>query len=196
MKKMLLAVSLLCLITANPIQATPAKLPLCMACHGQQGVSPNPIWPNLAGQHEGYLIKQLRDYQQDSQRHETTMSAIAKSLSNDDIIELARYYSEQPKPVGKTMQKYLSKGEQLYRGGDINKHITACIACHGPGAQGNGSANFPLLAGQQAKYTIQQLQAFKHQQRRNDISGIMQDICRRMNKDDMKAVAYYLQGLH
>lgn len=168
----------------------------CAACHGPQGVSTNPIWPSLAGQHARYLIKQLLDFKNSHGREAATMTPMVAPLSNEDIADLADFYSSLPLPEGQTPQQYLKRGEQLYRGGDMEQHITACIACHGPKGTGNGEAGFPVLSGQQAAYTVQQLQAFKDKKRSNDLNSIMRDISARMSNEDMEAVAHYVSGLH
>ena len=54
---------------AGVIEAGQTKAQVCMPCHGAQGVSSVPIWPNLAAQHADYIAKQLHDYQQDKTRH-------------------------------------------------------------------------------------------------------------------------------
>lgn len=182
---------------AESIKTTaPTKSALCSACHGQQGISANPDWPNLAGQHTGYLIKQLKDYKQGTTRHDPTMTAIVASLNEEEIRDLATFYSQQPSAIGTTPENYLTHGERLYRVGDFSKHIAACIACHGPRGTGNGQAGFPALSGQHAAYTITQLQAFKDKKRSNDLNSIMRDLSLRMSQEDMEAVAYYLQSLH
>lgn len=124
------------------------------------------------------------------------MNALSASLTESEIKELANFYASQPLPQGSTPENYLKRGELLYRGGDFAKHITACIACHGPRGTGNAQAGFPVLTGQHALYTIQQLQAFKDGKRSNDLNSIMRDISARMSQEDMEAVAYYIQGLH
>lgn len=199
MKKILFAVVLfgtVAVTTAETPNTGMAKAVLCAACHGQQGVSTNPEWPSLAGQHASYLIKQLKDFKRGTTRNAATMTAMISALNDNDIVELANFYAKQPFPKGRTPEKYLKRGELLYRGGDFAKHITACIACHGPRGTGNAQAGFPVLSGQQAPYTIQQLQAFKDQKRANDLNSIMRDISARMSQEDMEAVAYYIQGLH
>lgn len=199
MKKILFAVALygaVAVVVAETPKPELAKAVLCASCHGQQGLSTNPEWPSLAGQHASYLIKQLNDFKKGSTRNAATMTAILSTLSNKELSELANFYAKQPLPEGTTPEKYLKRGELLYRGGDFAKHITACIACHGPKGTGNAQAGFPALAGQQALYTIQQLQAFKDKKRSNDLNSIMRDISARMSQDDMEAVAYYIQGLH
>lgn len=191
----LIALLLLGILTSS-IAATPAKVALCTACHGQLGISTNPEWPNLAGQHASYLIKQLQDFQTANSRNVVTMTRLSSTLTEIEIKELADFYARQPLPKGNTPEKYFKRGELLYRGGDFAKHITACIACHGPQGTGNAQAGFPVLTGQHAQYTILQLQAFKNGKRSNDLNSIMRDISARMSQEDMEAVAYYVQGLH
>lgn len=178
------------------LQAPNDKAITCSACHGLKGISPNPEWPNLAGQNEKYLVKQLKDMQQGTKRNSPTMTALINSLSSQDLQNLARYFSKMPKAEGITPKKYLQRGEQLYRGGDFNQHISACIACHGPRGTGNAQAGFPVLSGQKAAYTVLQLQAFKTGKRSNDLNHIMQDISKKMTDTDMEAVAHYIEGLY
>lgn len=199
MKKIFCAIFLLGTVTtciAETPEAEALKSAVCAACHGAQGVSSNPQWPNLAGQHASYLIKQLHDFKKGITRNAATMTAVLANLNDQDMTELANFYSNQPIAEGETPEKFLKRGELLYRGGDFSKHITACIACHGPKGTGNAQAGFPVLTGQHAEYTIQQLQAFKDKKRTNDLNSIMRDISARMSQEDMEAVAYYIQGLH
>ncbi|KTD51820.1 cytochrome c4 [Legionella quinlivanii] len=202
MKKIILAAMLLAFSTgfaapeSEASQNRPEKISLCSACHGENGSSNNPLWPNLGGQHADYLLKQLQDYKAGKTRADASMTGIAATLTPQDMELLSAYYAKQPVALGKVPKRYVKRGEELYRGGDFDKHITACIACHGPRGTGNGQAGFPLLSGQHAAYTIAQLQAFKNKKRSNDINHIMQDISKRMSDEDMEAVAYYIQGLH
>jgi cytochrome c553 len=199
MKKMVFVLALFCSIAlhaANSIITPPAKAALCIACHGPMGNSTNPQWPNIAGQHSSYIYKQLLDYKKRTARSSATMNAIVATLSDEEMRELANFYAAQPIAEGQTPEKYLKRGEQLYRGGDFDKHITACIACHGPRGTGNAQAGFPSLSGQNAPYLITQLQEFKDKKRQNDLNGIMRDICTRMDLEDMENVAYYIQGLY
>lgn len=173
----------------------PHKLNTCVACHGESGQGLNPMWPNIGGQSALYLRKQLEDMKAGKTRPSAVMGAILISLTSEDINALAEYYAAQPTAQGKTPKAYLKRGEALYRGGDFKKEIVACIACHGPGGEGNAQAGFPSMSGQHAEYTVQQLQLFKKGERKNDLNGIMRSISLKMSDDDMKAVAYYVQGL-
>jgi cytochrome c553 len=91
------AVSSLLMISASAAMAGDAaagkaKSATCAGCHGAEGVSANPLWPNLAGQKEAYLVKQLKAFR-DGTRSDPMMSPMAKPLSDADIENLAAYYS-------------------------------------------------------------------------------------------------------
>lgn len=196
MKKIVFIAILASTLTVSSANNAPEKVALCVACHGVQGNSTNLQWPNIAGQHQPYLEKQLYDFKKITTRNVPVMTAIVATLSDNEIHELALYYAQLPLAKGTAPQKYVTRGEAIYRGGDLTKHIVACIACHGPHGTGNAQANFPVLSGQHAYYTIQQLQAFKDKKRSNDLNAIMRNIASRMAPEDMEAVAYYIQGLY
>ncbi|KTD63173.1 cytochrome c4 [Legionella santicrucis] len=199
MKKFVLAFILytpLVLFAQEDSTSATNKTIVCTACHGQQGNSTNPEWPNIAGQHPKYFLKQLKDMRDSSLRNAPTMNALVSTLSAQDMDDLAAYYAKMPLAQGSTPEHFLKRGEQIYRGGDFAKKITACIACHGPKGTGNAQAGFPVLSGQHAAYTVLQLNAFKEGKRKNDLNHIMQDISSRMSQDDMEAVAHYIEGLH
>lgn len=84
---------------AADIAAGRAKSGTCVACHGPDGISHNPAWPNLAGQKDQYLIRQLRAFR-DGDREDPIMGPMAQGLSDADIEDLAAYYSNLP-PGGK-----------------------------------------------------------------------------------------------
>ena len=69
-----------------------AKAAMCAACHGATGISNNPLWPNLAGQKEQYLVKQMKAFR-DGQRQDPSMSPMARGLSDADIENLAAFYA-------------------------------------------------------------------------------------------------------
>ena len=75
-------------------EAGKSKSAVCAVCHGADGNSSNPVWPNLAGQHDQYLIKSMKDYR-DGKRDDPQMNAMVQNLSDQDIADLAAYYSSQ-----------------------------------------------------------------------------------------------------
>lgn len=65
---------------------------VCVACHGVAGISPNPQWPNLAGQKEQYLVIAMKAYR-DGDRQDPLMAPISAGLSDEEIADLAAYYA-------------------------------------------------------------------------------------------------------
>lgn len=79
---------------AGDVEAGKAKSVMCAACHGATGISPSPIWPNLAGQKEQYLIKQMKAFR-DGTRQDPSMAPMVASLTDEDIANLAAYFAAQ-----------------------------------------------------------------------------------------------------
>jgi cytochrome c553 len=167
----------------------------CAGCHGMDGNSANPEWPKLAGQGEGYLIKQLHDFK-DGDRKNATMAPMAMGLSDQDMENLAAYFSGQTMSQGAADESLVELGQKLYRGGNPASGVAACIGCHGPSGDGNPAAKFPKLSGQHAKYVENQLNAFKSGERNNDAGKMMRNIAGKMTEKEIQAVASYVQGLH
>lgn len=170
------------------------KSATCAACHGADGNSTNPEWPKLAGQHEDYLFKQLMEFKNDV-RVNASMSPMAKPLSEQDMKDLAAYYSSQTITPGEADQSQVALGEQVYKGGNNASGVAACAACHGPTGAGNPAANFPSLNGQHATYTKNQLYAFRKGERANDAGNMMRNIAAKMTDAEIEAVSEYIAGL-
>ena len=79
---------------AGDVAAGKAKAAICAACHGANGISMNPMWPNLAGQKEQYLVKQIKAFR-DGTRTDVTMAPMVAALSDEDIANLAAYFAAQ-----------------------------------------------------------------------------------------------------
>ncbi|HEY5558954.1 MAG TPA: c-type cytochrome [Steroidobacteraceae bacterium] len=170
------------------------KAAVCGACHGMTGSSVNPEWPNLAGQHESYIAAQLALFKQ-GVRDNVLMMPNAAALSDADMQDLGAHFARQT-PAGLEAEPSNWKdGEKLYRGGDPERGIPACIACHGPQGKGNGPARYPALRAQHAVYTFGQLKAYADGRRRTPGNDIMQVISAKLTEDEMRALASYTQGL-
>jgi cytochrome c553 len=93
----LVAGAVLFAATANAGDAAigKAKSAACIACHGSAGISPTPIWPNLAGQKEQYLVAQLKAFKEGT-RQNAQMAPMVASLSDEDMANLAAYYASLP----------------------------------------------------------------------------------------------------
>ena len=192
------SLTLLCAL-ATPAQAGDAaagaqKSAICGACHGATGSSINPEWPNLAGQHESYIAAQLALFKQ-GLRDNPLMMPNAALLSDQDMQDLGAHFASQPPAGLEADPSNYQAGEKLYRGGDPERKLPACIACHGPQGKGNGPAGYPALRAQHAVYTYNQLKAYAESKRRAPGNDIMQVVAARLTDNEMRALASYTQGL-
>lgn len=190
----LLLVSSSGLMAAGDPVAGKTKSQVCAACHGADGNSSNPVWPKLAGQHESYLVKQLMDFREGNRKN-PQMSPMAANLSDQDIEDLAAYFSSNKMKKGTTDPAALDLGQKIYRAGSMEAGVSACMACHGPDGSGNPAAKYPVVGGQHAAYLQAQLKAFREDTRNNDPNEIMRTIVDRMSDEEIKAVSEYMQGL-
>ncbi|WP_314917750.1 c-type cytochrome [Pseudomonas helleri] len=173
-----------------------AKTAVCGACHGPDGNSMAPNFPKLAGQGDRYLLKQLHEIK-DGKRQVLEMTGQLTNLNDQDLADIAAYYSSQKSSVGAADPALVARGEELFRGGDLQKGLPACTGCHAPDGQGNAPAGFPHVGGQHASYIEKQLTDFREGDRTNDgDSMIMRAIAAKLSNKDIKALASYIQGLH
>lgn len=200
MKKLLVSLSIGLALLASGAQAAgdaaagKAKSVTCLACHGPDGNSPNPIWPKLAGQHPGYILQQLKDFKAGHRKNDL-MTPMAAPLSEQDMENLAAYFSSQKQSAGTAAADQVELGEQIFRAGNLNSKVTACMACHGPTGMGNPLAGFPRISGQHAAYLEKALKDYRAGNRTNDANRMMQGVTARMSDAEIAAVTQYLQGL-
>ena len=175
-------------------EAGAQKAAVCGACHGMNGNSVNPEWPNLASQHAGYIASQLQLFK-DGVRTNMIRAPNAMLLSEQDMADLAAYFSRQTLQGGEADPSLVKAGEKIYRAGDASRGLPACVACHGPAGQGNGPAHYPALRGQHSLYTYTQLNAYASGERKPAVNSMMQEIAPKLSDEEKRAVASYLQGL-
>jgi cytochrome c553 len=180
------------LFVSGSADAGKTKSVTCSACHGQNGNSANPQWPSLAGQHAAYIIAQLQ-YFKNGTRQNVLMSSQAMGLSDEDMADLAAYYSSLPLEVPGAVESAVEAGQALYRGGNAGTGLSACIGCHGPKGRGNPGAKMPAVGGQHATYTASSLKAYRSGERKNEM---MNAIAQRLTDAEIDALSGYLQGLH
>ena len=179
----------------NP-EAGQQKAAPCAACHGLDGNSTNPQWPKLAGQNPEYIGSQLQAFK-DGNRQNPVMAPMAMGLSEEDMADLAAYFAKQRPQIGGADPTLAEAGGKLFRGGNKESGVSACMACHGPRGSGNGPAGYPKLAGQHAQYTKMQLEAYRRGERGSTPTGqIMQSVAKRMSNQEIEAVSSYIEGLH
>ncbi|MBB4861994.1 cbb3-type cytochrome c oxidase subunit III [Pseudomonas nitritireducens] len=181
---------------AGDAKAGQAKAAVCGACHGADGNSMAPNFPKLAGQGERYLLKQMHDIK-DGKRTVLEMTGLLTNLSDEDLADIAAYFSSQNGSIGAADPKLVAQGEALFRGGKLAEGMPACTGCHNPSGLGNAEAGFPHLGGQHAAYTAKQLTAFREGERTNDGDAmIMRSIAAKLSNKDIAAISSYIEGLH
>jgi cytochrome c553 len=168
---------------------------VCVACHGMTGNENTlPNVPKLGGQGEKYLLKQLLEIKS-GVRAVPLMTGMLTAMNDQNLADVAAYYSSLAAPEGAVEESKLALGEKVFRAGIASIGVAACSACHAPDGKGNAAAGFPTLNGQNAAYTDLQLRAWRAGERTNDEAEVMRTIAARMNDAEIAAVASYVSGL-
>lgn len=188
---------------AGDAAAGQTKAVVCAACHGEDGNSTLDANPKLAGQGAVYLAKQLRDFRSGA-RANPIMMGMAAPLSDQDILDLAAWFSSRKNTTESADPELVKTGERLWRGGNLQTGVLACTGCHGPSGRGNVPAGFPALRGQHAAYIEAQLRAFRAaaredstgDRRANDPEGMMRGAARYLSDAEIQAVSQFVSGLY
>jgi cytochrome c553 len=171
-----------------------ATIDNCAVCHGRQGHSVSPTFPNLAAQQQVYIENQLKAFKSETRGDpdaQAYMWGMASQLSDETITELAAYFSSQPPPPPEAGDPALiAEGRKIFTGGVPSHGIPPCASCHGPKAAGHGM--FPRLAGQHAPYLLKQLLVIQNVLR---TAPVMHGIVKDLTRDQMQAVVTYLASL-
>jgi cytochrome c553 len=174
------------------------KSAVCAACHGADGNSAVPNWPKLAGQHEQYTVRQV-ELMQSGARMVPEMMGIVPGLSAQDVADLAAWFSAQQISGGVADESQRLLGERIFRAGNAETAVPACMACHGPAGEGNPLAGYPALAGQHAVYTTNMLNRFRAGENWGEgdaPSQVMNGAAAELSDAEIAAVASYIQGLY
>lgn len=173
-------------------KAGQTKAATCAACHGADGNSTVGMFPRLAGQSAAYIYEQLQHFKNGTRKN-PIMKGMASRLSDQDMRDLAAWFSSQTPSFGATNPKIVNKARALYLGGRKADKLPACAGCHGPRGAGQPAAAFPRIGGQHAQYVAKQLHAFKDGSRK----GVpMNYIASKLSDQDIQLLASYVQGLH
>jgi len=195
---MLLAVLPLTALTAGDPEAGQAKSQVCAACHGADGNSAVAVWPKIAGQHAGYIARQTRMVR-DQQREVPQMYPMVMNLTDQDIDDLAAYFSAQTLEPGVADEALVDLGRTIYQAGNKESGVPACSACHGPAGNGILGAQYPVLRAQHADYTTDRLNRYRNGEVNGDddpYSRIMAGVAANLTDEEITAVSSYIEGLH
>jgi cytochrome c553 len=166
----------------------------CGGCHGAQGASIVPRFPNLAAQPANYLAAQLKAFRSRSRGDPDALAfmwGMAASLDDSQIDALAQYYAAKRAPTGASGDAALrARGKTLYEHGLASGNVPPCGACHG--SSGEGKEEFPRLAGQHAQYFMNQMRSFQANSRRTDAMRLFASA---LDTSDLEALAAYVQSL-
>ena len=181
------------LADAKPERGRAKAQEVCVACHGEQGVSVAPQYPNLAGQSGAAIYKQLNDYRTGSRTNQL-MTDIAKALDETALADIAAYYAAQPKrnPNPETLAESPAAIVRLVELGDPGRNIPPCAACHRPGS--GGPIETPILAEQVKEYIALQLKMYAAGDRRNDVYGRMRTIASKLTPAEIDGLATYYRA--
>jgi len=177
------------------VAAGKTKSATCVACHGEDGNSASNLYPKIAGQHPSYLEKQLTQFK-NGERSDPIMLGMVAALSEQDIKDLAAYYASQAATPETVSPEVAVAGRNLYMGGDKDRGIPACTACHGPRGNGLELAKFPKISNQHPAYIKAQLEKFRSKARENDPNGMMVDVAAKLTDADIELLSKYISALH
>ena len=159
---------------------------ICAACHGENGVPQDKSTPVIAGQHQGYLYLQLRDYKSGARANDV-MASIAGALERDQMLAIAEYFSKQRWPrLGQPAASAQATATALRANVAVG-----CTGCHLGEYQGDGTQ--PRLAGQGRDYLARTMEDFRTGARANNPG--MTDLMRASSEEDIAAMADYLAGM-
>lgn len=182
--------------SAQSAQAGEKKAATCIGCHGIPGYQASfpEIYkvPMIAGQSAKYIVSALSQYKKGERKH-PTMRGIASSLTDQDMADLAAFYSAE---AG-------SPAAPAAPSGAVPAEVAAlltkgnCASCHGANFTTPIDPSYPKLAGQHADYLTQALKAY--QTDKNSLVGranpIMMGMARPFSHAEVKVLADYLASL-
>jgi len=179
---------------ADDIPPLEERLQLCAGCHSPDGNSEIPENPKLSGLDAAYIARQLKDFKS-GDRHSTVMVSIIPMVDEKEYKALAVFFSNQKRKNGGAPAdaNLVAQGKLIYDDGILGSAVPACAGCHNE--DGSGSPKYPRLTGQNAPYVVQQLLDFKNGVRTNDSKAAMRAVAKRMNEQEINAVASYISTL-
>ena len=173
------------------------KVAMCIGCHGIVGYQASfpEIYkvPKISGQGAKYVTSALVAYKQGDRKH-PTMRAIAESLSDQDMADVAAYYAASGSDAGIAVPgkaaEASGKTAELVKKG-------ACVTCHGDSFSKPLDPAYPKIAGQHADYLFVALKAYKTENNAKvgRSNGVMAGISKQFTNAELKDIATYVSKL-
>ena len=183
---------------AQDAKAGEQKVAMCMGCHniiGYQSSFPQVYKvPMIAGQDPKYIVSALTEYRSGDRKH-PTMRAIATSLTDKDMADIAAFYSELGKSV--PVEHAVPAMVETPAPDAVRAKLAACAACHGANFTKPTDGSIPRLAGQHADYLYATLKAYHTtgNPKVGRTNATMNGMAAMLSDDEMKVTADYLSSL-
>lgn len=184
-------------------KAGQSKAAVCAACHGANGLSPTPVFPDLAGQRAEYLYWQLVEFKREA-RGESPMTSQVANLDDATMRDVAAWFASlAPRPASASADTTpQNRGAVLYRDGDAASGTPPCQGCHGAVGGGHPWAaadaryrTYPVLRGQRSDYVVQRLKDFRDGRHvSSSADRIMTPVARTLDDDAIKAIASWIES--
>ena len=124
---------------------------------------------------------------------------IVAGMSEQDLRDIAAYFSSQTNNGGVAEESVAALGQRIYKAGNADSGVPACMSCHGPAGEGNLLSGYPALAGQHSVYTSKMLNGFRagdNWGEEDAPSGIMNGVAAELTDAEITAVSSFIQGLY
>ena len=183
------------------VNAGKEKSATCAACHGPDGNAPVNIYPKIAGQHPDYILKQLQDLKLGMTsggkegRMDPVMSAMAMPLSEQDMKDLAAYFSSMNMSEGATPKDVVEVGEMLFKAGDAERGIPSCAACHGQNGEKAALGKSQIIQGWDKAKVIAALNGYKDGSYGGVMKGVMKGQVVTKSDAEIDALAEFISNL-
>ena len=178
-------------------KAAEGKIAMCIGCHGIKGYQASfpQVYkvPMIAGQNARYIAIALEGYRKGDRKH-PSMRAVAGSLTDQDIADLAAFYEQQGKTEGQA---------ELPAPRDAGAQVTqllqkgACVSCHGDNFSKPIDPSYPKISGQHDDYLFSSLRAYKNDahQTWGRANPVMAGMAKQFSEAELKAMARYIGSL-
>lgn len=170
----------------------------CSSCHGTAGAAVGDAIPSIGGQHKEFLITSMLEMKPSvingqidaPKRYSTLMQIFFKGYSEDEIKEMADWYSSRP-----WVSTSYSLDKKLIRKGKASANLETCVSCHGKKGNNIEDNGIPRIGGQTPTYLYHALLEYKNDKRNADGRASEMDVVKDINDEELRALAEYFSSL-